>query len=319
MRFSMKIRIALVALCLQMGFILTPAAFAQEPAPQPGRGAVPAKRGGFMQVPVDPRVQMRSYLFKDGDISQNIEYAVFVSSKVSKDKKNPLIVTLHGLGAGPAIMFGRKALELAEEGGYILVGPMGYNVRGWYGISMRGIRGAKPKPANTGDAAQPGANPAPKPKPSMSSMFNNPNDPPNLNELSEKDVMNVLDMVRKEFNVDERRIYLMGHSMGGAGTLYLGVKYRSIWAALAPIAPAAFSLNPDSLKAIPSMSVIFVHGDADEMVPVANTRRWVDKLKELNMTYEYNEMPGVSHGPIIEQALPSVYAFFAKHSKQAVH
>ena len=97
------------------------------------------------------------------------------------------------------------------------------------------------------------------------------------------------------------------------------VKYPSIWAALAPIAPAAFSLNPDSLKAIPSMPVIFVHGDIDEMVPIANTRRWVDKLKELNMTCEYNEMPGVSHGPIIEQALPSVYAFFGKHSKPAIH
>ena len=49
------------------------------------------------------------------------------------------------------------------------------------------------------------------------------------------------------------------------------------------------------------MPAIFVHGDADEMVPVANTRQWVDKLEELNMIYEYNEMPGVSHGPVIEQ------------------
>jgi len=66
------------------------------------------------------------------------------------------------------------------------------------------------------------------------------------------------------------------------------------------------------------MPIIFVHGDVDEMVPVANTRRRVDKFKELNMTYEYNEMPGLSHGPIIEGGLPSVYAFFAKHSEPAV-
>ena len=58
------------------------------------------------------------------------------------------------------------------------------------------------------------------------------NDPPNLRELSEKDVMNVLELVRKEFNVDDRRTYLMGHSMGGAGTLYLGTKYASNWAAI---------------------------------------------------------------------------------------
>jgi dipeptidyl aminopeptidase/acylaminoacyl peptidase len=93
---------------------------------------------------------------------------------------------------------------------------------------------------------------------------------------------------------------------------------NSIWAALGPIAPAAFGRDPNSLKKIPSMPIIFVHGDVDEMVPVANTRRRVDKFKELNMTYEYNEMPGLSHGPIIEGGLPSVYAFFAKHSEPAV-
>jgi len=313
MRFEgrTKIRIALVVLCVQIGLVQSQRAFPQEPSPQAGRKAAPSPRGGFKPMPVDPRVQMRSYLFKDGDVSQNLEYAVFVSSKVTRDRKAPLIITLHGLGAGPAIMFGAKALALAEEGGYILVGPMGFNVRGWYGISMKGF-GPKPKPAA---AEQARTEAAPKPKPSM---FSDPNDPPNLNELSEKDVMTVLDMVRKEFNVDDRRIYLMGHSMGGAGTLHLGVKYSSIWAALAPIAPAAFTLNPDSLKAIPAMPILFVHGDADEVVPVANTRPWIEKLKELNMTYEYNEMPGVSHGPVIEQALPSVYAFFAKHSKPTV-
>jgi predicted esterase len=324
-----------IAACLLfvLGAVLFAAA--QEP-PQP------KPKGGGMQFPVDTRVQMRSYLFKDGDISETLEYAVFVSSKVSKDKASPLIVTLHGLGAPPPIMFGAKALELAEAGGYILVGPMGYNVRGWYGIPNAPMSGmgapsktanfAAPKPGaeapkkptpgqpdakaapKVGPGGQPGAKPAAK---SMGSLFSDPNDPPNLRELSEKDAMNVLDMVRKEFNIDNNRIYLMGHSMGGAGTLYLGVKYSSIWAALAPIAPAAFQLSPDSLKEIPKMPIIFVHGDADELVPVANTRQWIEKAKELGMTYEYNEMPGVTHGPVIEEALPSVYAFFAKHTKTA--
>jgi predicted peptidase len=127
--------------------------------------------------------------------------------------------------------------------------------------------------------------------------------------------MNVLDIVRREYNVDENRIYLMGHSMGGAGTLYLGAKYGSIWAALAPIAPAAFGIEPDSLEKIKNMPVIFVHGAADEVVPVDISRRWVEKAKKLNMTYEYNEMEGISHGPVITAALSSVFEFFNKHSK----
>ena len=65
-----------------------------------------------------------------------MEYCLFVSSKVNKDEKAPLIMTLHGMGAGPTIMVGKDALDLAEAGGYILVSPMGYNTRGWYGIPM---------------------------------------------------------------------------------------------------------------------------------------------------------------------------------------
>jgi dienelactone hydrolase len=228
---------------------------------------------------------------------------------------------LHGLGAGPSIMLTKEAVDLAEEGGYILVGPMGYNVRGWYGIpmgKMPGAPGARPKKAAPAQSAQQDSKAEAKPKP-KTSLFFNPNDPPNLRELSEKDVMNVLDIVRKEFNVDDRRIYLMGHSMGGAGTLYLGVKYSSIWAALAPVAPAAFGLDPNSLEKIKDMPVIFVHGDKDEAVPVSLSQRWAEKAKELNMTYEFNEMPGISHGPVITASLPSVYAFFAKHSKPATH
>jgi len=308
-----KFQSVLIVLCLLIGRLAIQQAAAQEPAPQTKPEAAVQQRPAFPKIPVDPRVQIRSYLFKD--TNETIEYALFVSSKVSKDKKNPLIVTLHGLGAGPTIMLRGNALDLAEEGGYILVGPMGYNIRGWYGIPMGkapSFAKAPPKTADSTAAAQPNGDTAKKPKPSV---FYDPNDPPNLRELSEKDVMNVLDIIRKEFNVDERRIYLMGHSMGGAGALYLGVKYPSIWAAIAAIAPAAFSLDPDMLKTVRHLPVMIVQGEKDNLVPVANTRRWVDKLKELNMTYEYLEIPGGDHGSVILDGNPAIYAFFSRHSK----
>src|SRR5579862_7026552 len=159
---------------------------------QPPAGAPAA---GPNRAP-DPRVQQRKYHF--ADTNEDLPYALFVSSKVSKDKKNPLIVALHGLGGDQNSLMRGNAVDLAEAGGYILVGPMGYNPRGWYGT-----------PAGTPRAGARKA--APKGNPDAA------NDPPNLRELSEKDVMNVLDVIRKEFNVDDRRTYLMGHSMGGAG------------------------------------------------------------------------------------------------------
>ncbi len=294
-----KKRISLSVLCFAVTLFLSQFIPAQNAAPKPGTG--------FNPFAMDHRVKEMSYHFKDAD--KDMKYCLFVSSKINPSKKAPLIVTLHGLGAGPSIMVTKESVDLAEKGGYILAAPIGYNERGWYGMPFR-RPGGNPPPQNT----QPSGNAAPEPEP-KASLFFNPNDPPNLRELSEKDVMNVLDIVRREYKVDDSRIYLMGHSMGGAGTLYLGSKYGSIWAAIAPIAPAAFGIEPDSLEKIKTMPVIFVHGAADELVPVDISRRWVKKAKELKMVCEYNEIEGISHGPVITAALPSIYEFFGRHSK----
>jgi hypothetical protein len=108
-------------------------AFAQAP---------PARGGGFA---ADPRAQSRTYTFAEA--GQDMPYCVYASSKVAKDKPAPLIVSLHGMGAPPTIMCNKDAIDLAEQGGYVLVAPMGYNTTGWFGspvISMggRGPRGA---------------------------------------------------------------------------------------------------------------------------------------------------------------------------------
>ena len=128
-------RAGLVA-ALAAGFLIasTQVQLAQQPAQQPAPAAAAAAgRGG--RGAVDPRVQQRTYLFTD--TGEQLPYAVFVSSKVSKDKKNPLIVALHGLGGDQNTMMRANALQVAEEGGYIMVGPMGYNSGGWYGAPAR--------------------------------------------------------------------------------------------------------------------------------------------------------------------------------------
>jgi predicted peptidase len=143
--------------------------------------------------------------------------------------------------------------------------------------------------------------------------------PNETSQRSEKDVMTVLDMIKKEFNVDENRTYLMGHSMGGAGSIYIGVKYASIWAAVGAEAPATSpaGINPDNYSLEPAKNVpmIIVQGDMDTLVPVAGTRRWIDKMKELNMTYQYVEVPGGDHGSVLTTGAPDIFAFFAKHTK----
>jgi predicted esterase len=298
------LRLALLASCLQILWPHDPIALAQQPDPQ----ATPGRPTGRGQLPVDPRVQIRTYQFKE--TNEQIPYAVFVSSKVRPDRKNPLVIALHGMGGSHTSLLRGNALDLAEEGGYILVGPMGYNPRGWYGVPAGARRGGRGRAI--------GANPTGGRRgPPPGAFAPQTPDPPNLRELSEKDVLNVLDLVRQEFNIDERRTYLMGHSMGGAGTFHLAVKYPGNWAAVAAIAPAAFSLQPSSLAAIPDMPVAVVQGDADTAVPVEVARSWVEVLREQRMTYTYVEVPGGDHGNVISIGMPDIFAFFEKHAKPA--
>ena len=325
-----------VALASGLLFASAQLQFGQQPAQQPGQGAAaaPGARGG--RGP-DPRIQQRTYTFKD--TNEEMPYAVFVSSKVSKDKKAPLIVALHGLGGNQNTMLGAGALQLAEEGGYIMLGVMGYNSSGWYGApagmaagtggaaggvnGLGGGRGGAGGGRGAGPGAGPGAGagrgaggPGGGGRGAAPTTLGTPNE---VSQRSEKETMTVFEMIKKEFNVDENRTYLMGHSMGGAGTIYLGVKYASIWAAIGAEAPATApaGINPTNYPLTPAKNVpmIIVQGDMDELVPVTGTRLWIDQMKELNMTHQYVEVPGGTHGSVLTTGAPDIFAFFAKHTK----
>lgn len=113
--------------------------------------------------------------------------------------------------------------------------------------------------------------------------------------VAEKDVWDVFADVKKRFSIDEDRAYLTGLSMGGGGTLWIGLTRPDVWAAIAPVCPAppdgTIDLAPNALN----YPAWFHHGDKDQAVPVAVSRDWTKKLKELGSTVEYTEYPGVNH------------------------
>jgi len=323
------IRVLAVAACVWIAAVAPNAGAAQAPVAAP---AVPAAPGAAAQAPgrgrgpqpVDPRVQIRMHHF--AETNQEIPYSLFVSSKVKKNKKAPLIVTLHGIGGTHLTMMRPNAIDLAEAGGYILLAPMGYNPRGWYGAPPpRGRRGAPPAPpvdsargaASDGPTAGAAAAPPQGRRGTLPpGLLSDPNDPPNLRELSERETLEVVDLIRKEFKVDDDRTYLMGHSMGGAGTLYLAIKYPQRWAAIAALAPAAFAVDQEGLSKIPKTPIMLVHGDMDTVVPVTVGRAWAEAMKSIPMKdYQYIEVPGGDHGTVIGSHQKEVFAFFAKHAR----
>jgi len=231
--------------------------------------------------PTHARIQSRDYHFMDAHT--DLPYELYVPTSYDPQTPASLIVLLHGLGSRPERVIRYQSLtELAEERGYIVVAPMGFNERGWYGSRGPG------RASTRGDAA---------------------NDPEDLGTLSESDVMQVLEMTLQEFNIDRDEIFLAGHSMGGGGTWHIAIEHPDLFAALAPVAPAIYT-SPDALEAIKDIPVIVIQGDADELVDVNVTRRWVAKMHDLGMRHRYIEIPGGDHSRIITNTPENMKAIF---------
>jgi predicted esterase len=113
--------------------------------------------------------------------------------------------------------------------------------------------------------------------------------------VAEQDVLDVLADVKRRFPVDDNRVYLTGLSMGGGGTLWLGLTRPDLWAAIAPVCPApppgTVTFSPNALN----LPVRIFQGGADPVVRPESVRAWVARLDTLGTRVEYTEYPGVDH------------------------
>lgn len=87
----------------------------------------------------------------------------------------------------------------------------------------------------------------------------------------------VLETLKKDYKVDEKRIYSMGHSNGGGFTYLLWKMRGDVFAAFAP--SGAFSLQVKSFEPKP---VMHIAGKKDELVKFSYQERMIDAVKKVN-------------------------------------
>lgn len=120
-----------------------------------------------------------------------------------------------------------------------------------------------------------------------------------------------LDRTMSQFSTDPDRVYLTGLSMGGNGTWHLAYRYPDRFAAIAPI--CAFVTPFPNMRGMPAVPAeagepfaalakqlvrvptwIF-HGEADPVVPVAQSRQAMDAFRAAGGNVRYTELLGVDH------------------------
>jgi poly(3-hydroxybutyrate) depolymerase len=203
---------------------------------------------------------------------ESIPYRLFVPSRWKPGARLPLLVTLRaGTSVNNSYREPNSLVAQAEKRGYLVVTPMGYRPlpQPYYGSAYRI---ARPKPSTPADGWT-----------------------PQENERAEQDVMNVIELVSKEYGVDAGRVFLHGQNPSASGALHLGAKYPDRFAALViSSGPIEFENYPfDRIRG--KMGLLVIHGEADTTNPLEASKKMADAARAAGVHTVYATVPGGTH------------------------
>lgn len=102
----------------------------------------------------------------------------------------------------------------------------------------------------------------------------------------------LVDALRRELDIDERRIYITGQSMGGGGVWHMTAHRPRFFAAAVTCCGSATREDATQSAATPVWNF---HGDADKTVPLAVSRDRIAALKKAGSHPLHTEYAGIGH------------------------
>lgn len=107
-----------------------------------------------------------------------------------------------------------------------------------------------------------------------------------------EDIDTCIKDTRQNYNVDPRRIYLTGLSMGGFGAWQYGAENVDRFAAIMPICGGG---KPDDAPSLARVPIWAFHGAKDKTVRPDQSRRMVKAVKKAGGDIRYTEYPDLPH------------------------
>lgn len=107
-------------------------------------------------------------------------------------------------------------------------------------------------------------------------------------------VLQTLEWVEDHYRIDSTRVYVIGMSMGGYGTLDFAATYPHLIAAAMGIC-GGVNKPIDPLATLP---LWILHGTADRPVPISCSERIVNRIRAINKGERliFTRLPGINHG-----------------------
>ena len=128
-------------------------------------------------------------------------------------------------------------------------------------------------------------------------------------------VLNILNWVTNQYAVDTNRIYLIGMSLGGFGTIEFLANHGEKIAASMELCGGTIRKDLCKLNQVP---LWIIHGTADKAVPVSRATEIQDAMKKCGSTdlLRLDKWAGVNHGALARLFyLKETYDWLFSHSK----
>lgn len=235
--------------------------------------------------------QHREHVF--APTGQTLPYRIYVPDRWDGRSALPILLFLHGAGANESTyldMADGLIRQLAEEHGYILVSPFGFTPLGAYGNPLR-------LPAVYGESAA-AAEQRAAVTPARQRELN----------LSELEVITVLEIVTEEYGADRARTFLAGHSMGSGGVWHLAARYPERWRAVAPMSGPFIDATAYPFDRIRNLPIFMTEGTG-ATPSLIGSRALNAFLSAGDYDFEYLEVDG-NHGSMVPMVWPAIFDYF---------
>ncbi len=116
--------------------------------------------------------------------------------------------------------------------------------------------------------------------------------PPDALGIGARLAFEIIDSLLGTLPIDRSRIYVTGHSMGGAGTWHMLAHRPRFFAAAVPVCGRG---HPETAPIFKDVAIWNFHGVKDEVEPVASSRAMIDALHKAGGRPRHTEYAEVGH------------------------
>jgi predicted peptidase len=231
------------------------------------------------------------------EAAEEMPYRLFTPAPLEKNRSYPLLVFLHGAGGG-----GTDNVRQLQ----------GANMFGALVWTLPEIQRRHPvfvlAPQSNVNWACTVFDPKKPPKTVANITFC----PPEALGTGARLAFDIIDSLLTTLPIDRARIYVTGHSMGGAGAWHMIAHRPRFFAAAVPVCGHPLTATAAWVKDVPIWNF---HGAADDVEPVETSRLMIDAIRKAGGHPRHTEYPGVKHNVFMwaytEPAL--VEWLFAQH------